>query len=181
MAAAIGQLGSAPIQFGANCDVAGGAVLAGVPALLAVGLLRHRPSDYQLSPGFYGLDSIFLLLALMALARVDSLERLRYESSGEWGKLLGLDRAPEVRTLREKIDQLCPQLGRARQWNAQVAKDWMAGQEAHELYYYCDGHVRVITARRPACRVSTCPGNDCACAPPPTTGSTLWMVSPSCT
>jgi hypothetical protein len=52
---------------------------------------------------FYGLTSIFLLLAFVALGRLRSIEALRYHAPGEWGKLLGLDRALEVRTLRIKL------------------------------------------------------------------------------
>jgi hypothetical protein len=143
VAAAMGDLESAPIQFQATCDVTGGGVLLALPALLAVGLLRYTPEMYQLPQGFYGLDSIFLLLALMALARIPSLEQLRYQAPGEWGKLLGLDRVPEVRTLRAKLKLLCQDLGRALRWNAALAKEWIAQQSATELYFYCDGHVRV--------------------------------------
>ena len=143
VAAAIGRLGApAPAEFEAACDVPGGGVLAAVPALLAQGLLR-RPASYQLPQGFYGIDSIFLVLALMALARIRSLEQLRYQAPGEWGKLLGLDRIPEVRTLREKVELLCKDLGRAKEWNAELAKEWMARQDSADLYFYCDGHVRV--------------------------------------
>src|SRR2546422_3722864 len=42
--------------------------------------------------------------ALMSLARIRSVEQLRYRTPGEWGNLLGLDRIPEVRTLRAKLD-----------------------------------------------------------------------------
>jgi len=143
VAAAMGDLESAPIQFQATCDVTGGGVLLALPALLAVGLLRYTPEMYQLPQGFYGIDSIFLLLALMALARIPSLEQLRYQAPGEWGKLLGLDRVPEVRTLRAKLKLLCQDLGRALRWNAALAKEWIAQQSATELYFYCDGHVRV--------------------------------------
>ncbi len=79
----------------------------------------------------------------MALARIRSLEQLRYEAPGEWGKLLGLDRIPEVRTLREKVELLCSDPGRAKEWNAQLAKEWMARSDSADVYYYCDGHVRV--------------------------------------
>jgi hypothetical protein len=143
VAAAIGVLESTAIEFEATSDVTGGGVLLAVPALLAQGLLRHRPSSYRLPKGFYGIDSIFLLLALMALARIGSVEQLRYQAPGEWGKVLGLDRIPEVRTLREKIELLCRDLGRAMDWNAQLAKQWMARQDSADLYFYCDGHVRV--------------------------------------
>ena len=47
----------------------------------------------------------------MALARIGSLEQLRYQAPGEWGKLLGLDRIPDVRTLRAKSKLLCKDLG----------------------------------------------------------------------
>lgn len=150
VAAAMGELESAPIAFQASSDVAGGGVLLAVPALLAQGLLRHRPASYQLPKGFYGLDSIFLLLALMALARIGSLEQLRYQAPGEWGKILGLDRIPEVRTLREKIERLCRDAGRAREWNALLAQEWMAHQDSAEMYFYCDGHVRVYHGEQTA-------------------------------
>lgn len=143
VAAAMGALESAPVEFQATCDVAQGGVLLALPALLAAGLLRYTPQMYQLPNGFYGIDSIFLLLGLMALARIRSLEQLRYQAPGEWGKLLGLDRVPEVRTLRAKLQLLCQDAGRAIQWNAELAREWMARQNDAELYFYCDGHVRV--------------------------------------
>jgi hypothetical protein len=143
VAAAMGELESAPVEFQATCDVAQGGVLLALPALLAAGLLRHTPEFYRLPNGFYGIESIFLLLGLMALARIRSLEQLRYQAPGEWGKLLGLDRIPEVRTLRAKLKLLCRDMGQAMRWNAELAKEWMARQDDAELYFYCDGHVRV--------------------------------------
>lgn len=133
VAAAMGILESAPVEFQATCDVAQGGVLVALPALLAAGLLRRTPEFYQLPNGFYGLESIFLLLALMALARIRSLEQLRYQAPGEWGKLLGLDRIPEVRTLRAKLKLLCQDMGRALRWNAELAKEWIARQNDTEL------------------------------------------------
>lgn len=143
VAAAMGALAAASIQFQSCCDVPRGGVLLALPALLAVGLLRYTPQMYSLPQGFYGIDSIFLLLGLMALARVPSLEQLRYEAPGEWGKLLGLDRIPEVRTLRAKLKLLCADLGQALRWNTALAQEWIAQLQATELYFYCDGHVRV--------------------------------------
>jgi hypothetical protein len=150
VAAAMGQLASAPIEFQSACDVPQGGVLLALPVLLAQGLLRYSPQMYQLPEGFYGIDSIFLLLAFMALARIGSLEQLRYEPPGEWGKLLGLDRIPEVRTLRAKLKLLCQDLGRALRWNAELAKEWIARQNDSDLYFYCDGHVRVYHGEQTA-------------------------------
>ena len=143
VAAAMGQLESAPIEFEATCDVTNGGVLLALPALLAAGLLRFTSQLYQLPKGFYGIESIFLLLASMALTRVPSLEQLRYQVPGEWGKLLGLDRIPEVRTLRAKVKLLSQDMGLSMRWNSELAKEWIARQNDAEMYFYCDGHVRV--------------------------------------
>jgi len=143
VAAAMGVLSRAPIRFEAAQDVPQGGVLLALPALLANGLLRYSGQLYALPNGFYGLASIVLLLALMALARIKSIEQLRYVAPGEWGHLLGLDRIPEVRTLREKLEVLCRQAGRAIQWNILLAKEWMAAEPPGDLVFYVDGHVRV--------------------------------------
>jgi hypothetical protein len=58
----MGGLGPTTVEFQATYDVAQGGVLLALPALLAAGLLRHTPEFYQLPKGFYGMESIFLLL-----------------------------------------------------------------------------------------------------------------------
>jgi hypothetical protein len=58
----------------------------------------------------------------MALARIRSVEQLRYQAPGEWGKVLGLDRIPEVRTLREKIEMAVSGPG------ARQRMEWSLGQ-----------------------------------------------------
>lgn len=143
VAAAMGQLESAPIEFQTAQDIPRGGVLLAVPALLAMGLMRHSMEFYELPRGYYGLSSILLLLAMMALARLKSIEQLRYVAPGEWGNLLGLDRIPEVRTLRAKLEILCRQAGRAVRWNTVLAKEWMGLQPEAEPMFYVDGHVRV--------------------------------------
>jgi hypothetical protein len=103
LAASLGLLNEVTPRFDAALDIAKGGVLLALPALLVSGLLRHANAYFRLPKGFYGLSTIFLLLAVMALARLRSIEALRYYAPGEWGKLLGIDRAPEVRTLRLKL------------------------------------------------------------------------------
>jgi hypothetical protein len=146
VAAAMGELEAAPVIFQAARDIPQGGVLLALPALVAVGLLRHSAEQYKLPKGFYGLRSVFVLLALMALARIRSIEQLRYAAAGEWGNLLGLDRAPEVRTLRKKLNVLCAEQGRAVRWNTVLAQEWMGQtqtEQAAGLAFYIDGHVRV--------------------------------------
>ena len=126
MAASVGLLNGAPIEFELVKDVPDGGVLLALPALLLLGLLSKSREMFSMPEGFYPLESIFLLLALMALARIPSLEALRYVAPGEWGKLMGLDHIPEVRTLRQKITQLCSEQGLAERWSNALAKQWMA-------------------------------------------------------
>ena len=140
----MGALDGAPIQFEAVDDIPEGGVLCALPALLAFGLLRRTRETFSLPKGFYPIETIFLTLAFLALARVRSLESLRYEPPGEWGKLLGLDRIPEVKTLRRKLSVLCDEAGRAQRWSSEVAKEWMATSDPDTSgVLYIDGHVRV--------------------------------------
>jgi hypothetical protein len=108
-----------------------------------LGLLRHSQEHFKLPPGYYPLETIFLCIAFLALGRVPSLEALRYEPPGEWGKLLGLDRIPEVRTLRAKIELLCAQGQPVREWSGTLAREWMEAQPESAGTLYIDGHVRV--------------------------------------
>ena len=142
VAASIGALTSIRPNFQSAMDIEKGGVLLALPALLSQGLLRYTEKFFTLPNGYYGIDSIFLLLALMALARIKSVEQLRYCVPGEWGKLLGLDRIPEIKTLREKMGLLA-QADRPAQWNAELCRDWMEGYSESEMGYYVDGHVRV--------------------------------------
>ena len=79
----------------------------------------------------------------MALARVRSVEKLRYYAPGEWGNVLGLDRIPEVRALREKIALLSGNREAVEQWSAELAKQWMQDDPDSAGTLYVDGHVRV--------------------------------------
>ena len=109
----------------------------------ALGLLRHSQKHFKLPAGYYPLETIFLCIAFLALRRVPSLEALRYEPPGEWGKLLGLDRIPEVRTLRQKIERLCEPGAPVREWSGLLAREWMEAQPESAGTLYIDGHVRV--------------------------------------
>ena len=142
MAASVGELTAVEPVFQAVSDVPNGGVLLALPALLAVGLLHQAHKYFQLPKGYYGLESLFLMLAFLALARLPSLERLRYCAPGEWGKLLGLDRIPEVRTVRNKLALLSEQ-EQASAWSAELCAQWMGADPEQAAVLYVDGHVRV--------------------------------------
>jgi len=140
--AAFGAVVAVKPEFAPAADVPNAGVLAALPALLSCGLLRSSRKYFSIPPGYYALPSIFLLLAFMALARLKSLESLRYCAPGEWGKVLGLDRVPEVRTLRAKLHVLSTS-GQPEQWSAELCRQWMEADPEATGVFYVDGHVRV--------------------------------------
>jgi len=142
IAASVGLLNGVKPSFETALDIPQGGVLLALPALLAQGLLSHAEKYFTLPKGYYRLESLFLIMALMALARLKNVEALRYEAPGEWGKLLGLDRIPEAKTLRRKIALLSDQQ-QPSQWTAQLCADWMESVPDLSGTLYIDGHVRV--------------------------------------
>ena len=147
--ASVGAAGPVAPVFAAAADVPDAGVLLAVPALLACGLLRDAHKFFALPRGYYGMASIFLLLALLALARVKSIEQLRYQAPGEWGKLLGLDRVPEVRTLRTKL-ALLTATDAPTKWSAALCAEWMHDDPENAGIFYVDGHVRVYHGEQTA-------------------------------
>ena len=120
----------------------GGAVL-GLPALLALGVLDAGEQTYgALKKGFYGLRATLLILAFMALLRIRTPEQLQGHPPGELGVLLGLDRAPEVKTLRRKLWELASRR-QATQFSRRLAERWIREHARDAVgLLYVDGHVR---------------------------------------
>ncbi len=56
----------------------------------------------------------------MALARLKTVEALRHCAPGEWGKLLGLDRAPEVNAVELRIFPFALSLSKGEWKNSSV-------------------------------------------------------------
>ena len=84
----------ASIEFETCLDVPKGGVLCALPALLSNGLLNNIEQHLGKLTGYYQTFHILLLLAFMGLCRIKNAEQLREHAPGEFGKLLGLDRAP---------------------------------------------------------------------------------------
>ncbi|MGP0069959.1 MAG: putative transposase, partial [Isosphaeraceae bacterium] len=101
--AAFGVLDGAPTRFETCRDVSFGGVLCALPALAANGLFQHIHDCLPKLRGYYSTLHVIVLLAHMALCRIKTVEQLQYQPPGELGKLLGLDRVPEVRCLRRKL------------------------------------------------------------------------------
>ena len=80
-----------------------------MPALMSQGLLEFKKVYAPLPNGYYGFTSIVLTFAIMALCRIKNPEQLKQCKTGELGRIIGLDRLPEVRSLRNKLHQIVVQ------------------------------------------------------------------------
>ena len=140
LAAAMGELEVNPVMFEACQSVNYGGVLFLLPFLLAQGLFTYQDYYPRREGGYYSFDMAILTVSFMYLCRIKTIEQLKHHSSGEFGKLLGLDRVPEARCLRGMFRELndCEQ---ASSWNAGLAQGWIADETPG--IYYIDGHVQV--------------------------------------
>lgn len=143
MMAKVGLLEDAVPMFRSGERVAGAGVLLAVPALTASGVLDVARQVYgSLYPAFYGLRTTFVTLLLMALLRIKRPEGLKERSPHDLGRILGLDRAPEVKTVRRKL-RLLSTRGRATEMIQAMAKRRVEQQGEALGFLYVDGHVRV--------------------------------------
>ena len=95
-----------PITFNNQTDLQHAGVLISIPALITQGLLRYE-NEFSLQDVYYPTSSVFLSLAILSLLRIKTLSGASSLPSGELGKTIGLDRIPEVKTLRTRIAEFC--------------------------------------------------------------------------
>ena len=143
IASSLGELGPVEPKFEKAFDLPNGGVLVALPALIACGLF-HNISNYFSSVNensYYGMNSVFITIAFMALARIQTIEQLRYCSPGDWGKLIGLDRITCEKTLRGRVSEIS-QLN-IMGWSSDLTKKWLHESSDESMVLYIDGHVRV--------------------------------------
>lgn len=146
-AASLGEITEAAVRFECCIDVSFGGVLFSLPALLSNGLLHKSEEYFQLPDGYYGLLSVLIILGFLVLLRVKSLEGVRYMPPGELGKLVGLDRIPEVKTLRKKLSLLSNSSNVGR-WQNELSRYWLKSWPMLSGYLYVDGHVRTYYGKK---------------------------------
>src|SRR6266851_3875424 len=140
--AAMGLLDDALPVFACARNLPRAGVLVAIPALLASGLLSTAEKIYgNLGPAFYGLRTTLLAYVLLALLRIPRPEALKEYSPGELGRIVGLDRMPEVKTLRRKLARLAALKG-SYQLGYQIAQQRIAERGKVLGFLYIDGHVR---------------------------------------
>ncbi|MDP2423489.1 MAG: hypothetical protein U1C46_06850 [Bacteroidales bacterium] len=143
IACSLGQGASGLVHFEEGQSLDGGGVLFLLPALLAQGLLKTKEVYAWSSKFYYSLESIVLTLAFMALLRIKNPEQLKQCKPGELGRIIGLDRVPEVKCLRSKIELLTRQQ-QATHLNTILVDSWYSGDSSRDAeFLYIDGHVRI--------------------------------------
>ncbi len=136
-------------KTGANCELAfsnqtdlqHAGVLLALPALLSQGLLKYE-NNFSLENRYYPTSSIFLSLAILALLRIKTLSGVESLPSGELGRTIGLDRIPEVKTLRERI-AIFSEITNITEWELNLSKDWMEESPELSAVLYIDGHIKL--------------------------------------
>jgi transposase len=144
----LGLLDDAAPLFREGSSVPGVGVLIALPCLVESGLFRISRKLYgEIGPAFYGLRTTLLTLLLMALLRIKRPEHLKERDPAAFGRLLGLDRAPEVKTLRRRLTRLAAHHC-AEQLGAELAR-LRVDQRGHLMgFLYVDGHVRAYHGQR---------------------------------
>ncbi len=145
-AARAGLLAAASPVFAPAARVRHAGLFLAFPALESTGLLECAKTVYGALPdGFYGLETIMVDAVLRALAGESRAEGATRFDPQELGRVLGLDRAPEVKTIRRRISQLA-ETGKAGELIAALAAHHLAdtgpGGEGLAAILYVDGHVR---------------------------------------
>jgi len=131
---------------GARYPLAG--LLLALPALEATGLLECARGVYgRLKDGFYGLAATLLTLVFLALAGEPRAEGATRVPPGALGRVLGLDRAPEVKTIRRKLGELAA-AGQAADLIMALARHHAAARPAALGFLHADGHARVYYGTR---------------------------------
>ena len=144
----LGLLNDAAPLFRDGQRVPRAGVLLAIPAVLKTGLLDEARAVYgSIGPAFYGLRTTLVALVVMALLRIKRPEALKEHSPEDLGRVLGLDRAPEVKTLRRKLARLAA-ASRATELGRRLAERRVTSRGDAMGFLYIDGHVRVYHGQR---------------------------------
>ena len=154
-AARAGELAEAPpvICEGAALPLAG--ALLALPGIVATGLLEVASAIYGTGryvaglrrSAFYGLRSLILSIVFACLIGEPRAEGLTRLDPIDVGRLLGLDRVPEVSTLRRRTEELAA-AGRSAALFERLAQHHLISHEEASGIFYLDGHVRAYHGGR---------------------------------
>ena len=146
--ARFGMINDAPPEIceGASLPVVGTLLI--LPALAATGLLEIAARVYGArAAAFYSLRSLFCSIVFACLLGEPRAEGFSRLCPKDLGRLVGLDRGPEVTTVRRRIEELA-RMGRADRLIDGLARHHLAAHPEAAGVFYVDGHVRAYHGGR---------------------------------
>ncbi|MHB1613659.1 MAG: putative transposase [Actinomycetes bacterium] len=148
VAARFGDLIEAPVGITEGAHLPQLGLLLALPALETTGLLQVASDTFgPMRKGFYGLRATLLAMVFLALLREPRAEGATRLPPADLGRVLGLDRAPEVKTLRRKLAELASH-GKGAQLQAALGRHHVSARPEAIGFLYLDGHVRVYSGSR---------------------------------
>jgi transposase len=142
-----GLLDDAAPMFGTQHNVRSAGLLLAIPILVMHGVFADAVRIFgQIGPAFYGIRNVVATLLVMFLARINRPEHLKEHSPRQLGAALGLDRAPEMKTLRRKVRRLAA-LGKSLVFMEQLARRHVCRKWGTKLWLFVDGHVSVYSGK----------------------------------
>lgn len=147
--AAMGLLEDAAPVFVPAESLPRAGVLLAIPALVASEVLPVARQIYgSLGSAFYGLRTTLVAYILLALLRIPRPEALKEYAPGDLGRIVGLDRLPEVKTLRRKLARLASRKA-SQEFGRELARRRIAERGRMMGFLYIDGHVRAYHGQHP--------------------------------
>jgi transposase len=118
------------------------------PAIEALGLLDVARLSFRLPrSSVFGVRAVVLSVFFMTLLAKTTVESAKHLRRAEFGALIGTGRAPCVKTLRRKLDDLVAQQN-AAEFGNRLAQCWIESGIVASGYLYVDGHVKSYTGKR---------------------------------
>lgn len=146
--AATGVIEDAVPLFAEGADLPRAGMLMAVTALVGSGLLSVARKIYgSIGPAFYGLRTCLVSYVLLSLLRITRPENLKEYAPDGLGRIVGLDRMPEVKTMRRKLARLASLKG-SQDLGREMAKYRIRKRGRMFGFLYLDGHVRVYHGKR---------------------------------
>jgi hypothetical protein len=118
------------------------------PALQAMGLLEAARECFRLpNSELFGVRAVMLTLFYLTLFGKTTVEAAKHLSRWEFGPLIGVVRAPAVKTLRRKLAGLVEQ-AQATHFGELLSRRWVEQGVLATAYLYVDGHMKLYTGKR---------------------------------
>ncbi len=118
------------------------------PGLQSMGLLEAARECFRLSNAeLFGARAVMLTLFYLTLFGKTTVEAAKHLSRWEFGPLIGVVRAPAVKTLRRKLAELVEQ-AQATRFGELLSRRWVEQGLLATAYLYVDGHMKLYTGKR---------------------------------